>query len=243
MISAHRQNCSKLFQTQPSNQVASTSISTLFPHTTTTAVHPPTASSALGNAHFWANWGRVIVFALYPPLSYFLRSPLCHISSSTASNHGDDKLGGSMREMKRRGKKGRRAGMRQCVFHTLPRLFSFYFSSSSSTMRRATHMPRRLSLFFSLSFDDTVCNPHAVSSVSFFPLSFDDAACNPHAALSVPFFSLLFDNAACNPCTVSSVPFFPLLRRCGVQPTCRVVRSFLFPSRSMMPCATHILRH
>jgi len=86
-------------------------MSTLFPHTTTTAVHLPTAANALGKPTFGPTGGQGhYLRSIPPPSQLFSQVSLCHISSSTASNHGDDKLGGPMREMKRRGKGGQRAG-------------------------------------------------------------------------------------------------------------------------------------
>ena len=66
------------------------------------------------------------------------------------------------------------------------------------------HMPRYRFVFFSFSFDDAACNPHAASLVSLFPshsmtrhtthmprhrfsFSFDGVACNLHATSLVSF--------------------------------------------------------
>ena len=188
----------------------------------------------------------------HPPHHLSAATPILPASSTTMKTTTTTQEGWkSVRRMGRRGTGGQKDDDDVvCNPHTMSSIpFLFYFPSFCLMTWCATHTPccqflfyfillpfvwrcgvqptcRVVNFFFILFsfllFDDTVCNPHAMSSISFFILFsfllFDDAVCNPHTMLSIPFYFY----------------FLPFVWWCGMQPTCHVIVFFFFLSFGLM---------
>jgi len=202
------------------HQVASTTTSTSFltpPPPPRDHLLPP--SSALANAHLWANPGQARQHQQSPA------PPHHHLSAAAPM---------------------------------LPAPATTWRTTTTSwdRWRRVRRVGRRGKGDLE-GDDDTVCNPHTVSSYFFSSVLFDDVVCNPHAMSSF-FSSVLFDDVACNPHAMSSISFPQccLMMQCAthmpchlflflsvvwqrsVQPTCCVV--YFFPQCCLTTrCATH----
>jgi len=228
------------------HQVASTTTSTSFlTPPPPPRGHPLPPSSALANAHLWANPGQACRHQQSPaPPHHHLSAAAPMLPAPATTWRTTTTSWDGWRRVRRVGRRGKGdlegdddtacnphatssiyflCAVWRCGVQPTRRVV-YLFPLCCLTTWHATHTPCHLFLFLSVVWWRSV-QPTRHIVYFFSSVLFDDAVCNPHAALSISSLNAAWRRG--NPHAALSISSFNVAWQRGVQPTCHIVYFFL----------------